>query len=220
MMLGTGVIGGPKDATISYVDNAMSASNSVSSYNFGTRNIGTAHPSRVLVAVVSWSPMTSGTFGNFQIGGNNASHFSGPGSLSFGSTILFTLPYPTGTTANVTATIASGSFFLCYWAMWALYDLKTSTPSAWAFDNGTSNPRTSTIDVPAGGVLLGYAGRLNNVAAGFTWSGLTEDFDVAGGISSSGKQSGASGAFPAAQTGYSVTTNGGGTHGQLLAAFR
>jgi hypothetical protein len=214
--LGTGIIGGPKAASVVYASFGMSASNPASSYTFSSRNTGTASAKRTMVLMLTWAPMTSGTFGDCQIDGNNMSLRA---SLGGGTQRVYTYPWPTGTTATIVTTIASGDFRYCYWAMWAAYDLKSESPTDTYYDiPSIANPYLGNVDVSAGGIAVGLSA---DVASGaYTWTGLTEDLDTTGGVSSANRLSAASGAFKQAQTPLNVTTTKSQIHRHALASFR
>lgn len=211
------LMSGERDATVQFVDYGMSSSNA-SSYNFGTKNIGPAHASRVLIVWFTWNPQLSATFSHFSVDGTPMNFRVGSSSGTF--TQMRTLSWPTGTTATITMG-ASAQMLSCYWMMWSAYYLKNEAPTA-SKDIGTlGNPVSDNINVSAGGVIVGGSGAPAASSSGFTWSGLTEDLDVVGGISSTVRISGASAAFHAAQSPLTVSTNANSAnHQQMLAAFR
>lgn len=212
---------GAHDATVSFTDWAMSSSNA-SSYNFGTKSIGTAHPSRILIAWITWNPQTTANFSHFSIDGTATTFRVGNTGTSNGSTTqIRTLPWPTGTTATVTMA-GTGQLLSCYWMLWAAYYLNSEAPTASHTALGVgANPASDNINVSAGGIVIAGSGALASASSGFNWSGVTEDLDTVGGISSTARMSGASGAFHAAQAPLTVASNANNAnHIHTMAAFR
>jgi hypothetical protein len=219
MPLGCGIIGGAKLASVEFVSYGMSSSNS-SSYNFGSKAIGDADPSRILIVRFSWQPQISANFSHFSIDGNAmtlqvSNNVITPAN---GFNQIRTLPWPTGTTATVTMA-ASAQMLSCYWMMWAAYDLKNEAPYA-SSQPALANPQNSSINVPAGGIIVGGTMMQSSLSSGVSWTGITEDLDVTGGISSAARMSGASGAFKHAQTPLAVSSDAGTNHQHMLASFR
>lgn len=215
------LMAGGNDASVSFVDWAMSSSNATS-YNFGTKSIGPAHASRVLIAWISWDPQTTANFSHFSIDGTATNFRVGNTGASAGSTVqIRTLPWPTGTTATVTMA-GTAQLLNCYWMMWAAYYLNNEAPTASHTALGVgANPASDNINVSAGGIVIAGSGALASASSGFDWTGLTEDHDGVGGISSTARMSGASGAFHAAQSPLTVSSNAhNANHIQTMAAFR
>lgn len=211
------VMAAEHDATIAFASYGMSASNPASSYNYGSKNIGAAHPSRVLIAAILWAPMTSGTFGSLSVDGTPMT--SRLAFQSSGTIRVHTLPWPTGTTATIVANIGTGSFQSCEWMIWSAYFLKSEVPTASSWIVAGGNPISGNIAVLSGGVAIGNV-ETGSSSSGHSWSGITEDLDTLGGIGNIYRMSGASGAFHAAQSPLTVTTNAGANHSQLIASFR
>ena len=192
------------------------------SYNFGSKSIGPAHPSRILIALINWNPLTSANFSHFSIDGVPTNFRVGNTGASAGSTVqIRTLPWPNGTTATITMA-ATATMVSAYWMLWAAYDLKNEAPTAGSSALGLgSNPASNNINVSAGGILIAGSAAPAGSSSGFTWSGVTEDLDVVGGISNAIRMSGASGAFKTAQTPLALASNANNAnHINTLAAFR
>jgi len=221
MNLGTGIIGGAKKASVSFASYGMSASNA-SSYNFGSKIIGSAHPSRILIAWFLWDPLTSANFSSFSVDGTPMTFRAGNTGSGSGATVqIRTLPWPTGTTATITAA-ATASMLHCHWMLWSTYNLKSEIPTDThsALGLGT-NPASDNLDVTAGGIVIAGTGAPSSSSSGFSWTGLTEDLDVTGGISNNTRISGASGAFNQAQSPLVVSSNANSAnHIHTMASFR
>lgn len=221
MILGTGIIGGARLASVAFASLGMSTSNS-SSYNYGSKNIGTANAKRTLIAWLTWSPLTSANFSNISVDGTPMTFRFGNTVSATGATVqIRTLPWPTGTTATITAS-ASASMQFCYWMLWAAYDLTSEVPTDTYSALGLgANPAVDNIDVSAGGIIIAGCSVLASSSSGFTWSGVTEDADLTGGISSSSRMSGGSAAYKNAQTPLVVTSNANSAnHIKTMASFR
>lgn len=217
MNLGTGIIGSPRPPPFAYVDAAASTSNATG-YNYGTRNIGTAHKKRVLVALLAFDYLTSGTFGNITVGGTPMNL---RGSLNVGACRFYTLAYPTGTSANVSVSSASGTFQGCRWWMWSAYGLTSETPVATGIV-AFSNPCSISLSAQAGGFIVASAsGTVANTASGYTWSGtgVGEDIEFVGNVSNSSRY-GAAHALVTTTGTQAIQSSSSGNHQTFAASFR
>lgn len=217
MNLGTGIIGAPRPPPFAYVDGAASSSNATS-YNFGTRAIGVANSHRVLVVLLAYGYLTSGTFGDITVGGVAMTQRA---AYNGATNRVFTLPYPTGTTANVTVTSASGTFQGCRWQMWSAYGLASETPLDSNFI-AFGNPNSISLAVQSGGFIVGAAsGSVANTSGGYTWSGtgVGEDNEFLGDVSNVSRY-GAAHALISATGTQSIQSASGGNHQTLAASFR
>jgi hypothetical protein len=214
--LGTGIIGAPKPPPFAYVDGAASASNATS-YDFGSRAIGTAHKSRVLVMLLAYSYLTSGTFGSVTVGGVTMNLRSSLGGL--GTNRVYTLAYPTGTTANVIATSSSGTFQGVRWQLWSAFKMNSETPLDSDIIN-FGNPNQLSLDVQAGGFIVGMAsGTAANTSTGYTWTGANEDAEFLGDVGNSSRY-GAAHALVTATGSQNIQSASSGNHGMFAASFR
>ena len=211
MMLGTGIIGGLKDATVVFGDTAATVSNG-SSYSFTGRNLGAANAKRTIIVYGTYSFLVSGSITGFTLDGTpmNAR------TPALGGAFLYTLPWSTGTTGTFAVT-GSSVFSAMGFSIWAAYDLKSEVPTATAGASFGSSPRSTSINVQKGGIVVGIAVGPNN--GNFSWTGLTKDTEFLYNPGSV-KQSPGSGAFAAAQSPLSVQTTYGGNHSAQVAAFR
>jgi len=128
---------------------------------------------------------------------------------------------PSGTTASFTAQ-SNSSVSSNALGVWTLYGVNVANP---IFDfnftgSATANPSLS-VNVARGGAVIGMARQVANQGT-FTWSGLTEIFDVTHGTVNF-RASGASDMFQNAISNHNVaiTTQTGGTLCRLsIASFR
>lgn len=128
---------------------------------------------------------------------------------------------PSGTTASFTAQPSSSPSSHAL-GIWTLYGVNVADP---IFDfnftgSATANP-SLPINVARGGAVIGMVRQVANKGT-FTWSGLTEMFDVTHGTANF-RASGASGMFQNAIPNHNVavTTQTGGTLCRLsIASFR
>jgi hypothetical protein len=198
----------PPMATISYVTSAVSTANATV-YTFAGTSIGTAATDRRLVIAVSnqAASIIATTFVKVDtvaavklVSGTQLNIPSGAGA----SAELWIIDKPTGTTASIEVTHASGTL-RCGIAVWAVYGLSSNTPTDTAVNSGTTTGRTASIDCNAGGVIIGLvSGSGAGAGRTHTWAGITENVDQI--IEGQGAHSAASLGFAATQTGLSVTT--------------
>lgn len=162
-------------------------------YTFAGIAIGAADPDRI-VAVIIWSRGSSGQILNsVTIGGVAATKWAGTQTGASGSGMSCNIYYaavPTGTTADVVATFATGQLRAAC-AVYRLvgYDL-TPTDSATAL----ATPSDLAVDTAADGVVL--AGSCVFAGATATWDEAAEDLNDA--VETGMQYSAASGSFAAA----------------------
>lgn len=117
-------------------------------------------------------------------------------------------------TANATANAVvslSGAWTACAIGVWNVRNLASTAASDTVGSDTTysSNQLSASVNVLAGGAVYAIAYDSHNGGPTFTWTGLTEAFDLAPGGSSPTGASGANADFSAAQTGLTVTAQGG-----------
>jgi len=156
---------------ITYSFTASGKSNAdTASYTLTSASIGTATADRiVVVSVVGVGDSTH----SVTIGGNAATEVISYAGTS-GRASLYALSVPTGTTANVVVTVG-GTDSLGV-SVYAMYGASGTT----AHDTATANadPLTTTIDIPAGGVVFAVADAYNASALTFAWTGVDEDVNL------------------------------------------
>lgn len=219
---------GARPVRVEYGDAAGSSSNPQNTYNYGTKNLGTVEPSRVMV-LLAWSSNS-----------NLVGDTTGPSSVSIGGTSATrraTLPAsssiarwgcwvtaradsggPTTSTGNVTISRSTGNGFeWCHWVLWALYDLQDELPAD--FDLASfADPSTATLVVSRGGAVVAIAGY--STTGAFVWTGPTEDADFITGVSSSQRVTGSHAEITADNAAYEATANGAGGSNTFGVSFR
>lgn len=154
-----------------------------SSFTFSAAAIGSAETTRyVVVAVLMSTTATNFAISGVTIDGNAATHHvtdAGSGTTAGARAALYGLAVPSGTTADIVVTFA-GSVSNCQIAVWALYDLASTTPADTGNDSGGNGDTsaTATLDVPAEGILIAPAVFFGAVQVQ-TLAGVTEDGQVA-----------------------------------------
>lgn len=196
-----------KPASIAYAGAAGSGViTATNTYSFAGAAIGTAATGRLVVVAVSYASAAAATC-TLTIGGNTATEIAGCArrTASGGSTEiqvrLYALTVDTGATAAIALT-TSTNFTICNIALWAAYDVisttEVATSNSWG--NGVTS-LTLNINNSPGGVVCSYGVMPNAVA----WTGLTEDFDAI--VGGTFWQSGASGAFTSGNAPLAVSVN-------------
>ena len=169
-------------------------------------NIGSPAADRIVVAGwhlgVAWSgPCTMNVSGVGNITMQLASPINWTDNSALAS--LWWAHVPSGTTASFTARPNSTPVSNAL-AVWTLYGADVVNP---VFDFNFTEPASSnpslSIDVARGGAVIGMARQVSNQGT-FTWSGLTEVFDITHGTTNF-RASGASGVFQKAISNHNVT---------------
>jgi hypothetical protein len=139
-------------------------------YTFSSQNLGAAAADRIIVCFAIDGVGSTATA--VTIGGVSATIVQTATTVR--KNTLWYATVPTGTTGDVVVTGAAETEMGI--ALWRL----TGTTSG-PYDSGQSdaNPGTADIMVPAGGVALAGMGDGGFAHSGYTWVGLTEDFDEA-----------------------------------------
>lgn len=205
-------VAGGGGATVEYRDSAADTS-AKTSFTFTSMDIGSAAADRVILVGVTEGTGTVSTISSVSVAGNSATAIAqADGGLSPNEerAEIWAVAVASGTTGNVVVTL-SGSDSGCGVVVWAAYGISTTAHDT-ATDAG--DPMSVLIDIPAGGVCVGFCAVRSNSAgtSRWTWTGLTEDIDglqwnqTAGDIAS-----GASLNPSTTQTGLSVTATYDGT---------
>lgn len=104
-------------------------------------------------------------------------------------------------THNVVITLSGiGQHFAAQ--LYSILGQGSNTPTTTASDSSSSDP-TATLNVPAGGVVIGCAYELSGNSTATAWTGITEDCDN----SSTALSTSASGEFPAGNASLTVTAD-------------
>lgn len=162
-----------KTPSVSYRNLYSSTANNAS-YTFTSCDIGTANASRLIVVQVHGAaPIGTIAVSSLTIAGTGATGYQNTARIY--PTSLWALSVPTGTTANIVVQF-SGSSNNCLIAVYALYDLNSSTPIDTQANTATgSNVVSTTVSARQKGIVI--AGITGNSNATTTWSGVTERYD-------------------------------------------
>ncbi len=207
------LIAAKKPVVLTYVTHLEQAGGT-STQTFTSAAIGTESGDRlVIVGIVigkdsgTWSanPVSSMTIGGIsatQVGSQLLCEGTTTAALA-----IFAASVPTGTTANIVATLAANG--AADIVIWNATGLSSTTASDTKSDNAT--PFTQSLTVPVGGFGIGLAG--GESVTSWTWSNMTERSDAASGIYV------ASGADTTSTGSISVTaTKAAGTRAAMLLA--
>lgn len=188
--------------TISFRATYVSSS-TLTTYSFMACDLGTAAANRKIVVGIKDGIGNAVTISSVTIGGISASQVAVVTS-SGDTTAIWQADVPTGTTGDIVVTF-SGANSRCGIAVYAVYG---AAAAAHATATSIATPLSTSIDVPAGGILIGVAGS-RNAGSTWIWTNLIEDYDQSLSTSSF---TGASDAFASLQTALTVTcANSGST---------
>lgn len=206
--------GGAAQAT--FVSGAVSGSNTDtysftnggSHYNFGSAT-------RVIVAVAarasSGTPTISGTIGGAALATIGAPVYNSASTVAFVTATGFSNP-------GDISLIFSASQVRCAIAIYGVVGLKSATPVD-GVDGDTSDPLQATMNVAAGGFVLGVIFS-SGTQSGATWTNLTGDVTtLAAGWETNGNYSAAHANFATAQSGLTFTGDWTGTADFEAGAF-
>lgn len=177
-LIGFGV--NPSFAPVSLINRGtmVTTISAVTTYTFSGYPIGTASPTRRVIAIVYASLGTTGrTLSSATIGGVSATidvqatHNSG-GSQTLA---IISATVPTGTTANIVATFSGAMARAACWAV-AVDGLQSVTPVLTASATA-ADPISGTVNQRDGGFVI--AGAFTNNTSSYTWTGVTERVDTA-----------------------------------------
>lgn len=196
------VIPPPAAATISFTASATDDT-SQTTYTFSGVALGTAAADRKIVVGVGGARAAAGahTVASMTVGGIAASLVKQQ-DVSAGdreTAEIWQAAVPTGTTGDIVVTFDAGMVGAGI-GVWAVYGAQSA---AHATAGSNADPMNASIDVPSGGVLIGYARNANGGT--FTWTNLTEKFDEQFDSAAPSNHTGAADTFASAQTALSVT---------------
>ncbi len=208
----------------SLTDSKISAS-TLTTYTFSTCAFGAAAADRIIVVGVCGQDGASAGVSSMTIGGVAATEIVESVASVGGNAVNTALYYaavPTGTTGDVVVTFG-GNQSAAAVGVWAVLN-SSGTPSASASNaRNDGNPNATTINCPANGAILGYAGLTQSGSdpTSATWTNLTESLDQTVGAGERLLQTGADDEFATAQTALSITTtpSGAGASVLLLVSF-
>lgn len=190
--------------SIALTDSYTSATNATSYTGTGLSLGATASDRVIIVGVESRIATTSGDISSVTVAGNSATLIRKELNTLDGSstnvTAVYAVALATGTTGDVVVTFP-GMMLRCGFQVYRAVGTSGTTAHATAANSVTSGNASTTIDIPAGGVLLAIG--INAANTTVTWTGPTEDVDVV--VESNTTLSSASGNYATLQTGYTVT---------------
>ena len=165
------VIGGALPVDVTLRDTA-NATTDATSHTFTGMALGAADTRRYILVGVGYSSLSAGV--TVTIAGNTAPLVSGTQAVSgVIRSEMHLLAVPTGTSATIV--ISKGDAIIPYIAVWSCL-----LPNATAYDTATSasdNPSLSLNTRRNGGfAVLAMSNGVH--LTGFSWSGVTEDFEV------------------------------------------
>ena len=165
------VIGGALPVDVTLRDTA-NATTDATSHTFTGMALGAADTRRYILVGVGYSSLPAGV--TVTIAGNTAPLVSGTQAVSgVIRSEMHLLAVPTGTSATIV--ISKGDAIIPYIAVWSCL-----LPNATAYDTATSasdNPSLSLNTRRNGGfAVLAMSNGVD--LTGFSWSGVTEDFEV------------------------------------------
>lgn len=161
---------GTSNFSYAFLDYAGIRNEGASSFNYGTRNFGTADASRIIVVVGNTSYGTSGV-SSVSIGGSNGTiHAQNGGTYS--RSFIASRAVSSGTSGNVTVNFSGGSGRVGI-AVYAMYGLSPSSYSAVGTAGGSDCNYGRTITTRAGGVAFGTVSDADGMNR--NWSGLSEN---------------------------------------------
>jgi hypothetical protein len=200
-------------ATIEYRDSGVDTGGPKSSWTFSSLDIGSAAADRVILVGVTNGSGTVAAINGVSVAGNSATAIvqaDGASSPNEERAEIWAVAVASGTTGDVVVTTSAADRG-CGVVVWAAYGISTTAHDT-ATDAG--DPMSVSIDIPAGGVCVGFCAVRSNSAGSsrWTWTGLTEDIDgLQWGTTGGDIASGASLNPSTTQTGLSVTATYDGT---------
>ena len=185
-----------KVVTVTKTDNKVDTG-AGPNYLYSAVNIGTADANRMLV-IGSTIGQSGETISSVTVGNAQATEIISQNPDATMHLGLWAIDFPTGITIDIWVN-ATGSGSRGGMGIWAVYDTNITNVNDTAF---ATNVGSTTIDVPDGGIIIGYA----ESTGGHTdilWTGVTEDFDQ--GIEGATAHSGASDEFATGELGRTVS---------------
>lgn len=152
-------------------------------YTFSSLTFGTAAADRYIVACFTTRGGGSNAdIDSVTIGGVTATEVINATALQatvWNGTAIFIAAVPSGTSGDVVVTY-NVSTLRCGCSLYRLTGLGSATAHDTASDTTFSGGElTDTIDVPAGGIVIAASGQDSGTTPGYTWTGVTEEYDEA-----------------------------------------
>lgn len=158
---------------LSYRTTAIDAT-AQTTYTFTSQDIGTASPTRFVVAGFTGNGGTIGNISSATIAGSSATQLAINNDVATAKAAFYGLTVASGTTATFTVTFAAGGARAAL-VVYVLDYLLSTTPTTTGKSN-TINPLVNTVSsVTAGGVALAIAAGGYTNTNPVTWTGVTLD---------------------------------------------
>lgn len=167
-------------------------------FTFTSTAIGTAAADRLVeVGISSASGVAISTV---TVGGVSAVYKATAGTGAGSLIELWQAAVPTGTTGDIVVTYGASNA-KCGIGVAAVYGASATLSSVQTATN--VDPFVLSVNSPANGLILGFCTEHTTSTKGFTWTNLTENFDVA--LDAATEHTAAGDTFAAAQSSLSVT---------------
>ena len=145
-------------------------------WSYSNVPLGDAKSGRVIVvALGARSLQANSDFASVTIGGTNMAQQVKSSPLL--NAELWSLAYPTGSTADVVVQTGGDAALGFHMSVWALYNLRNG---ATALDTDSDNQgfptANATLDLPSSGILIACGNENASMDEGVTWSGVTQDY--------------------------------------------
>jgi hypothetical protein len=210
----------PPAVSVTLLASNLGSTSNLTTYSTAAVNFGAADATRCIIIVShTFSSTNNTTLSSATIGGVSATVAvsNGASGGNYGTAISIAR-VPTGTSGTVDLTFAAGMSGVQF-AVYRALNIISTTAIDFA-SGGTGNGLSSmTLDVEVDGLVIGGATR--NTGAN-TWTGVSEDYDVADThLDSAAGQVSAGSLIPGAtQANFSVTNNGGDFYRTCCASWR
>jgi hypothetical protein len=202
--------------TAGFTDSSIDATN-LTTYTFSSQALGTASADRKIIVGVSTNSTPGRTVSTLTVGGVSATLVARQTS-SNGEEMLemWEAEVPTGTTGDVVVTWSTACD-RCGIGLHSVYGAATLYADVYS-DN--ADPMNASINVPAGGIVVGCAGW--SAVGSATWTGVTETYDE--NLEAGTYHSGGYATHASASNGLSVTCDvsvaSGATGSMIIAVWR
>lgn len=162
------------DLTIENTLNANTTADA-SSYTYPGVAIGAASPDRYIIVGTGGRNASNRTFNSCTVGGAATTRLVHQATLNHLALFITNAPVVSGTTADIVLSL-SGTSQRNAISVWALRGSLASTTPLDTLNIDASDP-SGSLDVEAGGAHVAIAYTNGNTTV--TWTGVTEDYDVA-----------------------------------------
>lgn len=179
--LGTLSSGEQTPFTLNLVRTGETTGVNSSSFTITNASVGTEAADRILIfcmAARGASGSSVASFTSLTVGGVSATKRIEQNAVVdtnyTASSAIYTIPWPTGTTANVAYALSSNRDAVST-SIYAGYGMSSEVPTTTDAFTYTSGTQTRNIPVSSGGQIIGM---FTGQAAATTWGGITENYDA------------------------------------------